>query len=204
MRDILIYSIGFGAQLMFTSRTFIQWIASEKQRKVVNPTIFWQLSLLGACLMIVYGIMRKDAPIIFGQVLTYGIYVRNIQLKNKWDSIPRFSKLLIWGIPIAGILFLIFNYEQFIDQIVINEDIPFATSILGFGAQVLFTSRFVYQWIYSEKRGFSHLPAAFWMISIAGSSLILWYGILRVDPVLILGHCTGLIVYIRNLYLGYN
>ena len=45
MSDWLIYSIGFSAQLLFSSRLLIQWIQSEKVKKVVTPLIFWQLSL---------------------------------------------------------------------------------------------------------------------------------------------------------------
>ena len=40
MKDWLIYSIGFLAQILFSSRLIIQWITSEKQRKVITPTTF--------------------------------------------------------------------------------------------------------------------------------------------------------------------
>ncbi len=72
---------------------------------------------------------------------------------------------------------------------------------LGFVAQVMFTSRFLVQWVASERAGRSIVPIHFWLLSLAGSSLLLAYAIHRMDPVFILGQSTGCIVYVRNLML---
>jgi lipid-A-disaccharide synthase-like uncharacterized protein len=72
---------------------------------------------------------------------------------------------------------------------------------LGFLAQLLFSARFLVQWIASEKAGKSVVPIIFWYISIAGSFLLLLYAIHRRDPVFILGQSTGILIYSRNLYL---
>jgi lipid-A-disaccharide synthase-like uncharacterized protein len=204
MNDIVVYAIGFIAQILFTSRTFIQWIISERKKKVVNPTIFWYISLLASCIMIAYGIMREDAPIILGQLIPYFIYVRNIQLKDKWDNIPSWIRFPILTLPLVALLIIVFFYQGVFENILNNEEITTSLFILGIAGQFLFTMRFVLQWIYSEKRKKSVLPPLFWICSIVGSTLILGYGIWRQDPVLILGHMTGLIVYFRNLYLWYR
>ena len=73
--------------------------------------------------------------------------------------------------------------------------------VLGFIAQLMFTSRFVVQWIASERAGKSIMPLSFWLLSMAGSTLLLIYAIHRLDPVFILGQSTGCIVYVRNLML---
>jgi lipid-A-disaccharide synthase-like uncharacterized protein len=73
--------------------------------------------------------------------------------------------------------------------------------IVGFTAQGLFTGRFLIQWIASERRKESHIPVAFWYLSLAGGSLLLAYAVHRRDPVFILGQATGLVVYARNLHL---
>jgi lipid-A-disaccharide synthase-like uncharacterized protein len=73
--------------------------------------------------------------------------------------------------------------------------------ILGFVAQLMFTGRFLVQWIASEKEGRSVIPIAFWFFSIAGGLLLLAYAIYRRDPVFILGQAFGVFVYVRNLYL---
>jgi lipid-A-disaccharide synthase-like uncharacterized protein len=82
-----------------------------------------------------------------------------------------------------------------------NEDIPFWLLLLGIFSQLLFTFRFVYQWLYSERKKSSHLPVGFWVLSVLGASLILTYAIFRKDPVLFIGHGAGLIIYIRNIFI---
>ena len=73
--------------------------------------------------------------------------------------------------------------------------------ILGFVAQLMFTGRFLIQWIESEREGKSVIPIAFWFFSIAGGLLLLAYALYRRDPVFIAGQAFGVFVYLRNLYL---
>jgi lipid-A-disaccharide synthase-like uncharacterized protein len=72
---------------------------------------------------------------------------------------------------------------------------------IGFAAQLLFSARFLVQWIASERARRSVIPIAFWFLSLAGGTLLLAYAIWRRDPVFILGQSSGIIVYSRNLYL---
>jgi lipid-A-disaccharide synthase-like uncharacterized protein len=72
---------------------------------------------------------------------------------------------------------------------------------LGFAGQLLFTSRFLVQWIASERRGESIVPIAFWWLSLAGGATLLAYALWRRDPVFIAGQSAGLVVYVRNLAL---
>ena len=76
--------------------------------------------------------------------------------------------------------------------------------IIGFVGQGLFASRFVIQWIYSEKKGMSYIPIIFWYLSIFGGLGLLIYAIFRKDPVIILGQMFGIFVYLRNLILIYR
>ena len=76
--------------------------------------------------------------------------------------------------------------------------------IIGFISQAIFASRFVFQWIYSERRGESHIPIVFWYLSIFGGLGLLIYAISRKDPVIILGQSFGIFIYIRNLILIYK
>ena len=73
--------------------------------------------------------------------------------------------------------------------------------IIGFVGQGLFASRFIVQWILSEKRGESYIPIVFWYLSIFGGIGLLTYAIFRKDPVIITGQSFGLLVYLRNLIL---
>ena len=72
---------------------------------------------------------------------------------------------------------------------------------IGFFAQILFSARFLVQWLASERAGKSIVPLVFWYLSIAGSGLLLAYAIHRKDPVFILGQSMGIFIYSRNLYL---
>jgi lipid-A-disaccharide synthase-like uncharacterized protein len=72
---------------------------------------------------------------------------------------------------------------------------------LGFLGQAVFFMRFLVQWIASERRKASVIPLAFWYLSIGGSILLLLYGILDRDPVIIVGQATGSLIYLRNLHL---
>ena len=76
--------------------------------------------------------------------------------------------------------------------------------IIGFVGQGLFASRFVFQWIYSEKKGESTIPIIFWYLSIFGGIGLLTYAIFRKDPVIIVGQTFGIFIYLRNLILIYK
>ena len=76
--------------------------------------------------------------------------------------------------------------------------------IIGFTGQGLFASRFIIQWLYSEKLGKSSIPVIFWYLSIFGGIGLLTYAIFRQDPVIIVGQTFGIFIYVRNLYLIYK
>ena len=204
MSNWLIYSIGFLAQILFSSRLLIQWIQSEKVKKVVTPLLFWQLSLLASFLLFVYGWFRNDFAIMLGQVLTYFIYIRNLQIQGFWKKLHKFFRVFLFVFPVILVIYSFNNNQIDMQRFFKNEDIPIWLIILGSIAQIIFTLRFVYQWIYSEKKKESTLPMGFWVLSISGSLLIIIYAILRKDPVLFTGHIFGSFVYIRNILLIKN
>jgi lipid-A-disaccharide synthase-like uncharacterized protein len=70
---------------------------------------------------------------------------------------------------------------------------------LGFVAQIMFTLRFVVQWIASERAGRSVIPMSFWTFSIGGGFLLFLYALVRRDPVYIFGQGLSLIIYFRNV-----
>jgi lipid-A-disaccharide synthase-like uncharacterized protein len=74
---------------------------------------------------------------------------------------------------------------------------------IGFLAQGIFASRFIIQWLYSEKIGKSTIPVIFWYLSIIGGLGLLIYAIHKKDPVIIVGQLFGVLIYSRNLYFIY-
>jgi lipid-A-disaccharide synthase-like uncharacterized protein len=77
-------------------------------------------------------------------------------------------------------------------------------AVLGLVGQVSFFSRFLVQWIVSEKKGESVVPVAFWYLSLGGGVLMLIYAIWRRDPIFTMGQSVGIFVYTRNLMLIYK
>ncbi|MEL0644529.1 lipid-A-disaccharide synthase N-terminal domain-containing protein [Olleya sp. Ti.3.14] len=201
MSNWIILSIGFLAQTLFSSRLIIQWITSEKQKRVITPTLFWTLSLIASFLLFIYGYLRDDFAIMLGQGLTYYIYIRNLQLQNQWKTFPVVIRYILLLMPVFITVFYFNNNEIDTVKLFKNEAIPFWLLMLGIVSQIVFTLRFVYQWIYSEKNKESSLPLGFWALSLIGSLLILTYAIFRVDYVLLVGHSLGAIIYFRNLLI---
>jgi lipid-A-disaccharide synthase-like uncharacterized protein len=201
MNNIIIYSIGFIAQILFSSRMILQWIISEKNKKVLTPVLFWEISLFASFLLFVYGYFRHDFSIMLGQTITYYIYIRNIQLQNDWKKL---HILLRWFVLLFPLFIIGYGYNNNImdiDFLFKNEKIPRWLLWTGIAGQVLFTLRFVYQWLYSEKKKDSVLPLGFWIISLTGSLIIFIYAIIRKDPVLLAGHAIGLVIYTRNIII---
>lgn len=71
---------------------------------------------------------------------------------------------------------------------------------IGFAGQALFSMRFLYQWLYSERAKRSVIPEAFWYFSVGGGATLLAYAIYKQDPVFIVGQGAGLLIYARNIY----
>lgn len=73
-------AFGLLAQLAFAARFLVQWIASERAGKSVVPLAFWFFSIGGGVMTLIYGLVKREPIIIFGQLLSNIIYVRNVML----------------------------------------------------------------------------------------------------------------------------
>lgn len=72
---------------------------------------------------------------------------------------------------------------------------------VGIFGQLLFSMRFIIQWLASEKAKRSVVPEVFWWFSIGGGLILFAYALHRRDPVFILGQSLGIFIYARNLWL---
>jgi lipid-A-disaccharide synthase-like uncharacterized protein len=205
MNNTLIYSIGFLAQILFSARMIVQWIQSEKAGEVLSPTLFWQFSLAGSLLLIIYGVLRMDVVIAGGQFVLYYIYIRNLALKKalfgKFGLAPI---LILMVVPIASILWLFSSTDIGFKVMITGRHIPSLLLTWGATGQIIFSFRFVYQWIYSEKKKESILPMGFWVFSLVGSFMLIVYASFRMDPVIFIGQLFGAFVYIRNIRLHFK
>ena len=151
--------------------------------------------------MFFYGVLRNDFAIILGQIISYYVYLWNLSAKGIWKRMAPAIRLVLVATPVAAVI-LLHNTVELFRNLFSNSEIPAWLLLFGSAGQIIFTLRFVYQWIYSRRRKVSALPLGFWIISLAGSSAIIAYGIFRKDPVLILGQSFGIVAYIRNLMIG--
>ncbi|XDA99237.1 lipid-A-disaccharide synthase N-terminal domain-containing protein [Sulfitobacter sp. LCG007] len=77
----------------------------------------------------------------------------------------------------------------------------FGWVMFGLAGQLLFTARFIVQWVASEREKRSVIPLAFWYFSVGGGLILFAYALYRKDPVFVLGQSMGLFIYLRNLWL---
>lgn len=204
VKDILILLVGLSAQLLFSIRTLVQWIASEKAKKVLSPVLFWQLSLLASFIFCMYGWLRNDFAIVLGQLIAYYIYIWNLKIENNWQQLNPVVRFLAYAMPIAALLYVCSDIQSAYFQLFQQDNLSAKLILFGSAGQLIFVFRFIYQWWYSSQIQRSVLPFKFWLISLIGATIILIYGIIRFDIVLMLGQSFGLVVYIRNMVLWRN
>lgn len=70
--------LGLVAQIFFTLRFVVQWVASERVGKSVIPLAFWWFSIGGGVLLLVYALYRRDPVFIAGQSFGVFVYLRNL------------------------------------------------------------------------------------------------------------------------------
>lgn len=93
--EIAWLSIGLLAQLMFSMRFVVQWVASERARRSIVPETFWYFSMLGGAMLLAYAIYRVDPVFILGQAMGLLIYARNIHFIWQHKQAPREQSLSV-------------------------------------------------------------------------------------------------------------
>jgi lipid-A-disaccharide synthase-like uncharacterized protein len=76
-------TLGFLGQLLFTGRMLVQWFVSEREKRSVVPTAFWWMSLIGATMLLVYFVWRKEPIGVLGQATGWFVYVRNLLMIHR-------------------------------------------------------------------------------------------------------------------------
>lgn len=71
--------IGWTGNAVFFSRFIVQWYATEKNKQVVVPPVFWWLSLLGTIILLSYALFHThDSVFIFAYAFAWLPYMRNL------------------------------------------------------------------------------------------------------------------------------
>ncbi len=195
-------AIGWLGQILFTLRVLVQWRASERAGRSVVPRSFWTISVQATLLLLVYqGFHRGDPVFLAGLLVNLAIYVRNLSLLRATnDEAVRGPRRGGPWLPLASglVAFAVF-------VAVTHERLAFDTDpawlAVGFASQAIWSSRFVLQWIASERLGESHLPPVFFWMSLVGSVGLFAYAVHQVDWVMMFAYVLHPLPTIRNLVL---
>ncbi len=82
-------AMGLLGQVLFTGRMLLQWLVSERSKKSVVPVGFWWLSLVGASMLLVYFVWRRDIVGVLGQCAGWVVYGRNLWLIHRERRLQR-------------------------------------------------------------------------------------------------------------------
>lgn len=180
----------------FFARFLVQWVASERAGQSITPPGFWWMSMLGVVLCGAFAAEQHEPVLLFGYLVNGSIYARNLALVRAAEHRPP-SPWLLGAIALAGLFGLVLVGS------VTQRTTPLSGAWLVVGAvgQALWSARFVVQWYCSERAGRSHLPPAFWWISLGGNTLLLAYTLRLGEPVFVAQYALGPLIQIRNLIL---
>lgn len=195
-----VYLIGLAGMAVYGIRILIQWYMSEKSKQVENPGIYWVLSSLGAVILYIYGWLRKDFSILFGESVGYYIYMWNISIMGLYRKVPRIVIVLQAIFPLVILGLIARDLPTFAEEFLHNKDVPLGLLLFGVAGQFIYEIRSVYQLVYSYRRRASFLPLGHWVLAVIGSTMIIAYGIIRHDWVLAIGQFS-IVFSIRNLMI---
>lgn len=201
IQDRVVLAIGFLGQALFGARMMIQWIQSEREQKVVSSQLFWKSSLIASALLLLYGVFRHDAVIVVGQLVSYFIYIRNLQLMDEWKQFTRMVRVIFISIPFLVLSIAIPHNAFSLGFFLQRNAITHWWMMAGWAGQALLNVRFIYQLYFAERAHQSILPLGFWIISLAGSAMLMMYAFFRLDLVLIAGQLFGIFIYSRNILI---
>lgn len=196
-----VYLIGLAGMGIYGLRILIQWYLSEKSHQVESPGIYWVLSSIGAIILYVYGWLRKDFSIIFGESVGYYIYMWNIGIMGLYRKVPRIVVVLQAMFPLVILALIVKDIPTFVSTFLLNKDVPLWLLLYGVAGQFTYEIRSVYQLIYSYKLKKSVLPLGHWVLAVIGSAMIISYGVIRHDWVLVIGQ-FAIFFSIRNLMIS--
>ena len=196
-----VYLLGFAGMGIYGVRILIQWYLSEKTHTVQSPGIYWVLSSIGAVILYVYGWLRKDFSIIFGESVGYYIYMWNIGVMGLYKKVPRILIVIQALFPVVILALIARDYHTFVDTFLHNEDVPLGLLLFGVMGQFTYEMRTVYQLVYSYRRHRSFLPLGHWVLGVIGSVMIIAYGLVRHDWVLAIGQFS-IVFTVRNLMIS--
>jgi len=192
----------------------VQWLQSEKKKKSFVTPLFWRLSIVGNLLLYCHHVIQVQVQFALLQSVNALIAWRNLDFL-RGDKKPYSRNLVFLVLALflcfTALIFLVqghFLLEE-MDWVRTPQKLWNATRqyhalswhVLGAFGAILFASRFWVQWWIAEFHQRSELGSSYWILSIAGSLIVLVYSWHIRDVVVIFYHLFSLIPYLRNLML---
>jgi lipid-A-disaccharide synthase-like uncharacterized protein len=181
--------VGFLGQALFGGRVIYQWVASERAGRAVIPRGYWGISLAGAALVLAYGVGRHNLVYVMSVVPGAVIAYLNMRIQGSTSR----KRLVPWALALLGVVAWAAWAQPRVGA-------P-AWAAVGLAGSLLWGLRHVFQWWVSERRGTPTLPVSFYLLSLAGSALLLAYACSQRDAVMITGFAFNFVPYIRLLVL---
>ena len=200
---VWVYLLGLAGMGIYGTRIVVQWYMSERSHRVETPEIYWVMSSIGAVVLYIYGWLRKDFSIIFGESLSYYIYMWNMSIMGLYKKVPKVVIVVQALFPVVILALISHDLPTFVDSFLHNKDVPPKLLWFGIAGQFTYEIRSVYQLVYSMRRKESVLPLGHWLLAVAGSVMIIAYGIIRHDWVLVIGQ-FAVFFSIRNIMIYFS
>jgi len=89
-------------------------------------------------------------------------------------------------------------FKNALTEQIVKDPIWATAALIG---QAVFAGRFVLQWLVSEYKKMSHIPVAFWYMSLVGSLIMFAYSIHINNLIFMLAFSLNILIYLRNLRL---
>ena len=210
--DLMWTAFGVVAGIIFYSRFYVQWIYSEIQKQSVVPPLFWYQSALGSVMLLTFAVYTQSPLGALSQSVNLVPYARN--LIHIWREQGRLTArlnimthLFVSAVAVAGlavVAWLWLREYQLTQGVTIEEArqtwIWLAVGVTGQG---LFASRFIIQWIATERQRKSVVPTLFWYISIVAAVLqcLAYFQRGNGELVYAVGLVATMLVYARNIWM---
>jgi len=200
---------GVVGSVVFYGRFYVQWLASEREKRSVVPIAFWYMSSIGSLMVFVYAVYRRSPGAAFGQCFNTVVYARN--LIHIWRERGRLSARLSLAVHAgAGLIVAtatVFMALTWLREYHTNQALPAAEAarnwlwlgVWGVG-QGCFFLRFFIQWLTTEMKRKSVVPPVFWYLSLAGAILQSASFCQRHDWILAAGMAATILIYARNVW----
>jgi len=201
-------ALGIAGGIIFYGRFYVQWIASEIQKRSVIPVAFWYMSSVGSVMLLAYAVYLQSPLGALGQSLNIVIYSRNLVhiwrergLLSPTRNVVIHTLMVVIATTAVGLVIYTWLREYSIAKAAPEEaGRTWFWLAVGTVGQALFACRFLIQWIATEAKRKSVVPPVFWYLSIVAALMQMSCFLQRAEWVFAVGMGATILIYLRNVW----